>query len=154
MRNARQTVLFLAFLLVSSPVLAQETPPAADKPEPSTETTEEAPAEPAEESKPPVKEKAAEIRDERILELWKHDLTQPTVAELVGRMREQMSNTERNDFPDRVSPDSQFDEHKKSLLKKKNSLFTEKTSIGADDVQNTSINIANKGKGLFAENSI
>jgi len=63
MRNARQTVLFLAFLLVSSPVLAQETPPAADKPEPSTETTEEAPAEPTKESKPPVKEKAAEKID-------------------------------------------------------------------------------------------
>lgn len=31
---------------------------------------------------------AAEKRDERILELWKKDVAAPTVAELVGKMRD------------------------------------------------------------------
>ena len=30
---------------------------------------------------------AAEMRDERILELWKKDLEKPSVADVVGKMR-------------------------------------------------------------------
>ena len=70
-----------------------------------------------------LREKAAEKRDERILELWAKDQAKPSVAELVGTMRQAKLAEDRNDFPtERASPDMGPEASKS--MHKKNSLFT------------------------------
>ena len=65
MRNAQKTVVFMAFLLLASPVMAQESPPAADKPETSEEKAAESPpeppAEPAKPATPPAPKPTVDI---------------------------------------------------------------------------------------------
>ena len=45
-----------------------------------------------------MRENAQRKRDERILELWNRDKSQPNVEDLVGSMRNEMSKTQRHDF--------------------------------------------------------
>ena len=55
-----------------------------------------------------MRDNALKKRDERILELWNREMTQPTVDELVANMRNEVAIRERNDFGDDLTEDKSF----------------------------------------------
>ena len=55
-----------------------------------------------------MRDNALKKRDERILELWNREMTQPTVDELVANMRNEVAIRERNDFGDDLAEDKSF----------------------------------------------
>ena len=52
-----------------------------------------------------MRDNALKKRDERILELWNREMTQPTVEDLVTKMRNEVAIRERNDFNDDLTED-------------------------------------------------